>query len=276
MHMTDCLLSPAVGVTMFAASAAAVTCAAVKIKKDGINFKKAAVSLAAGAAILAAQAVNYAIVGTGSSGHILGAVMLAALVGAAPAMLVMASVLTVQCFLLGDGGVLALGANIFNVGVIPCLIVYPLIFKPLIKNNASMVRTALASVASGIIALQLGAFGVVLMTQASGITALPFVDFTMAMLPIHLAIGLIEGAATAAVLCLIRKTSPALMSGALDNPAAVFVPVKKVIAAFAVSALIAGLALPPFASSAPDGLEWSIEKAAGSAPAAIDGPVTGG
>jgi cobalt/nickel transport system permease protein len=241
-------------------SAAAVAYSAVKVKKDGIDLKTAAIAGVTGGFILAAQAFNYAIPGTGSSGHLIGALMLAAMVGAAPAMLVMASVLMVQCFALGDGGMLALGANIFNLCVIPCLIVYPLIFKPLVKNGVSSGRTAFVSVAAGVIAMQLGAFGVVLQTQASGITALPFVDFTLAMLPIHLVIGLVEGAATAGVLCLLHKARPEIMASALDGTAIGAVPVKRVVAAFAALALIVGFAMPRFASDAPDGLEWSIEK----------------
>ncbi|MCL2218622.1 MAG: energy-coupling factor ABC transporter permease [Chitinispirillia bacterium] len=276
MHMSDELLSATVGSALYAASAAAVAYSAVKIKKDGIDLKKAAVAAAAGAVILSVQSVNYAIPGTGSSGHLLGALMLAAIVGAAPAMLVMASVLAIQCFLFADGGVLALGANIFNLGVVPCLIVYPLLFKPLVKNGASMTRTALASMAASVAALQLGAFGVVLYTQASGITALPFVEFTLAMQPIHLAIGLIEGAATAVVLCLVLKTRPDIMKSALDGTAMPAVPVGKVVAVFAAAALVVGGVMPRFASSAPDGLEWSVERVGGPAAADVDGPVIGG
>jgi cobalt/nickel transport system permease protein len=261
MHMTDSLLSPAVGTAMYAVSAAAVTYSVVKIKKDGIDKKKAAVAAAAGAFILAVQAVNYAIPGTGSSGHLIGAVMLAALVGAAPAMIVMASVLITQCLLLNDGGPLALGANIFNVGVIPCLIVYPLVFKPLMKKGVSTGRTVLASFVAAVAALQLGAFGVVLQTQASGITALPFAGFTLAMLPIHFVIGLVEGAAAAIILCLVCKVRPEITASTLDGAAlARSVSVRRVAAAFAAAALIVGFVMPRFGSDAPDGLEWSIER----------------
>ncbi|MCL2689548.1 MAG: energy-coupling factor ABC transporter permease [Chitinispirillia bacterium] len=260
MHMTDCLISPAVGAVMYTASAAAVVYSAVKVKKDGIDMKKAAVAGATGAFILAAQAVNYAIPGTGSSGHLLGAVILAAMVGAAPAMLVLASVLMIQCFAFGDGGVLALGANIFNVGVIPCLIVYPLIFKPLIKKSVSTGKTALASFIAAIASFQLGAFGVVLVTQASGITALPFAQFTLTMQPVHLIIGLVEGAATAAALCFVYKTRPEIMASTLDGTVMNgSIRVRKVVTAFAAAALIFACTIP-FGSDAPDGLEWSVER----------------
>jgi cobalt/nickel transport system permease protein len=276
MHMTDCLLSPAAGAAMFAVSAGAVAYSVVKVKKAGIDTRKMAVAGVAGACVLAAQMVNYAIPGTGSSGHIIGAVMLAALTGAAPAMLVMASVLMIQCFVFADGGMLALGANIFNLGVIPCLIVYPLIFKPLVKNGLSFGKTTIASFAAAIVSLQLGAFGVVLITQVSGITALPFIDFALAMQPIHFAIGLIDGAAAAAVLYLVHRARPEIMTGAVNDTAIAAAPVRKVIAAFAAAALIFGLVMPRFGSSAPDGLERSIEKVTESAAVEVDSSVIGG
>jgi len=201
--------------------------------------------------------------------------MLAVIAGAAPAMLVMSSVVIIQCLLFADGGLLALGANIFNLGVIPCLIVYPLIFKPLVKNGVSSSKTAIASLIAAVASLQFGAFGVVLMTQASGITALPFAGFTLAMQPIHLAIGLIEGAATAAILCLIHKSRPEIIRSAIDKTAICAVPVRKVVAAFVALALIA-VCLLPFGSQAPDGLEWSIEKVTEPVAAKADMPSVGG
>ncbi len=71
--------------------------------------------------------INFTIPGTGSSGHIGGGILLAMLLGEFPALLTIASVLVIQCLIFADGGLLALGANIFNMGVIPCLIVFPII-----------------------------------------------------------------------------------------------------------------------------------------------------
>jgi len=235
MHMSDPLLSPAVGTAMCAVSLVANAYAVKKIKKDDVCENKLPMIGVMGAFVFATQMLNFAIPGTGSSGHIAGGILLAATIGCFPALLTMSAVLIVQCLFFADGGLLALGCNIFNMGVIPCLFVYPLLFKPLVKK--SMI---LASVVAAVVSLQLGAFGVVLETQLSGITALPFSTFLFYMQPIHFAISLVEGLATAAILCLAYQ--------------------RKATVAFAIATMFAICVLSPFASSNPDGLEWSIEK----------------
>ena len=260
MHMSGALLSPAVGGVMYGVSAAAVAYSVAVVKKEGLDAKKAALMGMAGAVVFAAQALNFGIPATGSSGHILGGVLLAALLGGPAALLVMSAVLAGQCFLFADGGALALGCNVFNMGVVPCLIVYPLLFKPLVKNGMAAGRIAVASMAAAVVGLQVGAFGVVLQTWASGVAGLPFAEFAQSMQPIHLAIGLVEGAATAAVLCLAWKVRPEIMESAFDGTALNrAVPVKGVLAMFAIMAIVAG-GLSPLASTNPDGLEWSIER----------------
>jgi cobalt/nickel transport system permease protein len=260
MHMSGALLSPVVGGVMYGVSAAAVAYSVAVVKKEGLDAKKAAVMGAAGAFVLAAQALNFGIPATGSSGHIVGGVLLAALLGGPAALLVMSAVLAVQCFFFADGGALALGCNVFNLGVVPCLIVYPLLFKPLVKKGMATGRIAVASMAAAVVALQIGALGVVFQTWVSGVAGLPFAEFAQSMQPIHLAIGLVEGAATAAILCLAWKTRPEIMRNALDGVALNrAVPVRGVLALFAIMAIVAG-SLSPLASTNPDGLEWSIER----------------
>ena len=186
MHMIDALVSPAVGGIMYAASAAATAVSVNKIKKMPDAEKKLPVMAVSGAFVFAAQMINFTIPGTGSSGHIGGGILLAALLGEGPAFLAIAAVLLIQCLFFADGGLLALGANIFNMGVIPCLLVYPLLFRCIMKKK-SRGRLIGASFASAVVSLQLGAFAVVLETVCSGITQLPFWNFVLLMQPIHLA-----------------------------------------------------------------------------------------
>jgi len=105
----------------------------------------------------------------------------------------MASVLTVQAFFFADGGLLALGCNIWNLGIYPCFIAYPLIYKPLVRSGSTSKRIAIASLISCVIALQLGAFSVVFETMLSGRSELPFRTFHLFMQSVHLGIGLVEG-----------------------------------------------------------------------------------
>jgi len=258
--MADALLSPAVGLAMSAVSVAAIGYTVAKVKKDEFSEKKIPIMGVSGAMVFAAQMIDFTIPATGSSGHIGGGIMLAGLLGGFPAFLSIAAVIIIQCLFFADGGLLALGANIFNLGVIPCLIIYPILFKPFLKREISIKRITIASILAVVAGLQLGAFGVVVMTTLSGITALPFATFTALMLPIHLIIGTIEGIITAAVLCFIYKMRPEIIETANTGERLSEVSTKKVIIIIAAAALILGGALSLFASENPDGLEWSIER----------------
>jgi len=265
MHMADSLLSPAVGTTMCALSVAAIGVSVSKIKKDDLCEKKVPIIGVMGAFVFAAQMINFTIPVTGSSGHIGGGILLAAMIGGFPALLSLAAVLIIQCLFFADGGLLALGCNIFNMGVIPCLIVYPLLYKPFVKKGTTAGRITAASIIAVVVALQLGAFSVVLETLFSGITELPFTSFVLLMQPIHFAIGIIEGIVTAAVLCFVYKARPEIMESSFERTAIKNnTPVKNVLIALAVITLITGGLLSLFVSSHPDGLEWSIENITGS------------
>jgi cobalt/nickel transport system permease protein len=227
-----------------------------------------------GAFVFAAQMVNFTIPGTGSSGHIGGGILLAAMLGGPPALLSITAVLLIQCLFFADGGLLALGCNIFNIGVIPCLVVYPLIFRPVLRGGVTMRKLTAASIIAAVVGLQLGAFGVVAQTALSGVAALPLGAFALLMQPIHLAIGLVEGLITAAVLCFVYKMRPELIESTLGKTAMTSaVPVKRLVAVFAVVTVAIGGALSLFASQNPDGLEWSLERVAGTAELEATGPV---
>jgi len=261
MHMADALLSPAAGTVMCAVSAAANVYAVNRIKKDDLCEKKIPIMGVMSAFVFAAQMINFTIPATGSSGHIGGGILLAAIIGGFPALLSISSVLIIQCLFFADGGLLALGCNIFNMGVIPCMVVYPLIFKPFVKKSFTPASITAASVTACIFSLQLGAFCVVLETWFSKITALPFLAFLLLMQPIHLAIGAAEGIITAAILCFVYKMRPEIMESANSGTAIQSgVSLKKIIIIFAAAALLTGFILSLFASSYPDGLEWAIKK----------------
>ena len=260
MHMADALLSPAVGLTMTAVSVAVIGISVIKVKKDDIGEKKAPIMGVAGAMVFAAQMINFAIPATGSSGHIGGGILLAGLLGGIPAFLSITAVLIIQCLFFADGGLLALGANIFNLGVAPCIVIYPLLFKPLLKGGADYKRLTIASIVSAVIGLELGAFLVVVQTLLSGITQLPFGTFVAFMMPIHLVIGLIEGIITAAILCFVYKMRPEIIELSQSGKSLGGVSTKKAVVTFIVLIIVIVGALLPFASGNPDGLEWAIDK----------------
>ncbi len=265
MHMADALLSPAVGATMWAGTAAVTGYASRRLKRQ-VDDRLIPLMGVLGAFIFAAQMINFTIPGTGSSGHLGGGMILAVLLGPHAAFLVMASVLTVQALFFADGGLLALGCNIWNLGVYPCYLVYPLIYKPLVGGSKTPGRILVASIVSVVAALQLGAFSVVLETLLSGKSELPFGAFALMMQPIHLAIGIVEGIVTAGVINYVRGARPEILeSMAASRPLAREVSLMKLVAMFAVLAIVTGGALSWFASTRPDGLEWSIAKLTGKA-----------
>jgi len=258
--MADALLSPAVGGAMWAGSLGAIIYCAKKLT-DKMDEKMIPLMGVLGAFIFAGQMINFTIPGTGSSGHIGGGMLLAILLGPYAAFLVIASVLTVQAFFFADGGLLALGANIWNLGIYPCFIGYPLIYRALIKLNKSQKMVTIASILSVVIGLQLGALSVVLETKMSGITELPFGTFLLLMQPIHLAVGLIEGFATAGIILYVRTLRPDIVDDIEGvKSLASGVSLKKVLITMGILALITGGVFSWFASNHPDGLEWSIEK----------------
>ncbi|WP_306548938.1 energy-coupling factor ABC transporter permease [Desulfobulbus sp.] len=262
MHMADALLSPAVGGVMWATTAATIAFCARKTQRD-LDDRKVPLMGVLGAFIFAAQMINFTIPATGSSGHLGGGMILAILLGPYAALLVIASVLTVQALFFADGGLLALGCNIFNLGVFPCFIAYPLIYKPVAGDGSSPKRLAFGATLAAIVSLQLGALGVVLETVASGISALPLGDFLAAMLPIHFAIGLVEGLVTTAVISFVWKARPEILAySAVSRPLG-NLSIAKVLVGLGLAAIVTGGALSWFASSFPDGLEWSMAKTSG-------------
>src|SRR5512136_235291 len=139
MHMADALLSPAVGGTMWAATATLIAYSAKKVQQT-LDDQKIPLMGVAGAFIFAAQMINFSIPATGSSGHIAGGLLLAILLGPHAAFLTMASVLTIQALLFADGGLLALGCNMFNLGFFPCFLVYPFLYKPIVGRTPTRGR----------------------------------------------------------------------------------------------------------------------------------------
>ncbi|MBN1364338.1 MAG: energy-coupling factor ABC transporter permease, partial [Syntrophaceae bacterium] len=253
----------AVGATMWAGSVAAIGYSSKKLKEN-IDNKTIPLMGVMGAFIFAAQMINFTIPVTGSSGHIGGSMILTIMLGPYAAFLAMASILTVQALFFADGGLLALGCNIWNLGIYPCFLAYPMIYKPIVGDGTSAKRISIAVIVSVIIALQLGAFSVVLETLLSGKTELPFSTFVLLMQPIHLAIGLVEGIITAGIINYVKNARPEILESTfVSRPLDVGISIKNILVAFVIMAVIAGGALSWFASTHPDGLEWSIEKVTG-------------
>ena len=258
MHMADALISPAVGATMWAASGGLIAYCSKKVR-SGLDDRKVPLMGVLGAFVFAAQMINFSIPGTGSSGHIGGGLLLAILLGPHAAFLAIASVLIVQALFFADGGLLALGCNIFNMGFFSCFIAYPYIYKTITSRRCGSMRRSSAAILAAVAGLQLGAFSVVLETFFSGISSLPLATFVMFMQPVHLAIGVVEGAATAGVIYFVVKARPDILDGVPESAASL----KNVVVGLCCAGILLGGFFSWFASKNPDGLEWSIARSTG-------------
>lgn len=269
MHMADALVSPAVAATMYVCAGAATAYSIRKVRMED-DAKKIPVMGVMGAFVFAAQMINFTIPGTGSSGHLCGGLLLSAVLGPYAGFLAMIGVLLIQCLLFADGGLLALGCNVWNMAFYDCFIGSLLLWKPMMRNGASKKKIVLASIAGCMLTLQLGAFSVTLETLASGVTALPFTVFAAAMQPIHLAIGFVEGLITAAVLCFVYEARPELLWGiggtaCSSKEKTARLSLSKTLGILVILTAAVGGILSLFASAFPDGLEWSLERITGSA-----------
>jgi cobalt/nickel transport system permease protein len=262
MHMADALISPAVGAGMWAVTAGLIAYSSKKVNVETNEGKIPLMGVSA-AFIFAAQMINFTIPATGSSGHLGGGLIMAILLGPHAAFLAMASVLTVQALLFADGGLLALGCNIFNLGFFSCFVAYPLIFKPIAGGRSSRGRIVAGSLLAAIVGLQLGAFSVVIETLFSGISSLPFGTFLFLMQPIHLAIGIVEGLATAAVVLFVWNARPEIVEAAAESKPFGPLSIRNVVIGLAAATLVTGTIVSWFASGRPDGLEWSMFKTSG-------------
>ena len=237
MHLGNGFICPVTGLPMLAVAAGTAFYAFKKAKKD-LTKDKIMPAVMLSALVFALQMINFAIPATGSSGHIVGGVLLAALIGPFAAFLAMCSILLVQAVFFADGGLFALGCNIFNMGFLACFVAYPFLFKPLEERNKPVLGAIIASVA----ALQFCSIAVVLEGALSGSIQLSsLLNFTALMQAIHLPIGLVEGIVTGAVVVIAKQVKPANLSIAFGG----------------ISLILAGF-ISQYASTKPDGLEWSL------------------
>ena len=188
------------------------------------------------AAVFALQMLNYPI-WDGISGHLIGGVFAASILGAPAAVLSLAIVLILQTLMFADGGILMLGANVFNMAVIGAGL-GGLIKLMLEKKNVGE-STAIGLAAFASVELAVLAVCVELLASGKGNFSI-FVT----LLGVHTALAMCEGCATVALSSLIKKSET---SGA-----------KKGVFALSLLTIVA-LMISPFASAFPDGFEWTMK-----------------
>ncbi|MBI2869701.1 MAG: energy-coupling factor ABC transporter permease [Chloroflexi bacterium] len=200
MHIPDGLLSiPAVAAT----GAVSVTAITVAVKQTNRRLQEKQVPLMGvlAAFIFAIQMLNFPVF-AGTSGHVLGAGLAAILLGPWSAVLVMSSVVIAQSLIFQDGGLLALGANILNMGVIATLTAHGVYRLSARLARDSHKGKMSAAFAAGWVSVMTAAAATALELALSGASPLPLV--LPAMTGFYSLIGIGEGLITAAVLGLVQ------------------------------------------------------------------------
>jgi cobalt/nickel transport system permease protein len=193
--------------------------------------------------IFAAQMINFPVAG-GTSGHLLGGALAAIVLGPWAGILVMTTVVGVQALVFQDGGLLVMGANIFNMGILTALIGYGLYRGTTGRSRA--VRLSVAGIAAWLSVIA-GALAVSFQLWLSGTSALRVVF--PAMLGVHMLIGIGEALITVAALAFIEQTRPDLLAEEAQPKGG-----RGWVLAGVLIALVVVI-LSPLASAFPDGLE---------------------
>ena len=250
--MANELLSPPVAGMTIAVAGAGV---AMVARRVGACLTPAKTSLMGilGAFIFAAQMVNFPLPFLpGTSGHLVGSVLLAAILGPWCASLVMTSVVVLQCLIFQDGGLLALGCNIINMALAPSFVGWS-IYRLAAPTGVQGTRRWAATMAACMAAVLLGALLVCVEVAASGVLLVPAGTFLTTMLGVHAIIGVMEGLITCAVLGYLYRVRPDVLG--IEGTARL--SMRAVYATLIVATVAAGAGLALAASEKPDGLEWS-------------------
>lgn len=250
MHIPDGFLEPKVWAPLTAVSVAAVAFASKKVSKN-LDERKVPLMGVIAAFVFAAQMVNFP-VGGGTSGHLMGGVLIATIMGPFAALLMISTVLIIQALFFQDGGITALGANIFNMGIVGSGLGY-LTFKGLNMVTGNLNFAVFAAswlsvvTAAGIAAAELSISGVI-----------PIAVSLPAMTGVHAIIGIGEGAITIAALGLISGVSKDVFYGVQTVEARKVQrrPIAWILLAVSMSVAVF---IAPFASELPDGLERVAE-----------------
>lgn len=250
MHIPDGFLSVFVSLIFWFVSIAAIAYALKRINKD-FDERRIPLMGVLAAAIFAGQMLNFTVVG-GTSGHLVGAAIATILLGPWAAILVMTTVISVQALVFQDGGLLALGANIFNMGILGVAISYMVyqVAQRYAKGRFSVLL--LGGFSAAWLSIFIASLAAALELAISGTS--PANIAVPAMGGIHALIGIGEGLITVGAMALIRATRPDLLKAGESEGAGG----KVLWAAGLLFALFLAL-ISPLASAYPDGLERVAE-----------------
>lgn len=242
MHIPDGFLNLYVSIVCWIITTILISMAVSRTNKS-LGEKQVPLMGVMAAFIFAAQMINFPVAG-GTSGHLLGGALAAIMLGPWAGMLVMTAVIAVQGLLFQDGGLLVMGANILNMGLITCAIGYGLYRS--VSGANRILKLSVAGIAAWL-SVMAGAFFTALQLWLSGTSQLQVV--IPAMLFVHALIGLGEAVITVAAISFVLQARPDLLD---ENSESAKGSKGWIIAGIATSLIV--VFLSPLASTDPDGL----------------------
>lgn len=243
LHIPDGFLSLVVSVICWVITVIVIGTAISRTNKS-LGEKQIPLMGVMAAFIFAAQMINFPVAG-GTSGHLLGGALAAIVLGPWAGMLVMTAVISVQALLFQDGGLLVMGANILNMGLVTAAIGYGL--YRFVSGSSKTTKLAVTGLAAWL-SVMAGALLTSLQLWLSGTSQLELV--IPAMLGVHALIGLGEAMITVFALGFILQTRPDLVGEGSESAKA-----SKTWAYIGAAIALVVVLLSPFASADPDGLE---------------------
>ncbi len=251
MHIPDGFLSVLVAIVAWMVSLLVVGYALKRVSAD-LGERQVPLMGVLAAAVFAGQMLNFTVTG-GTSGHLIGAALVTALLGPWAGVLVMTCVVSIQALVFQDGGLLTLGANLLNMGIISVAVAY-FTYRALSRvAGRKPWSAAVAGFGAGWLSVFIASLACALELALSGTS--PANVAVPAMAGIHALIGIGEGLITAGALAFVRAARPELVSegsAPATSGRAVW------IGGLAIAVLLA--VLSPLASAHPDGLEWVAER----------------
>jgi len=251
MHIPDGFLSAPVAIVFWLISAVVVGYALVRVNRD-LDERRVPLLAVLAAMIFAGQMLNFSVTG-GTSGHLLGATLAAILLGPWAAVVVMTSVVSVQALVFQDGGLLALGANLFNMAIVGVFVGYGIYRLLVYLFRGKRWTVPVAGFVAAWVSIVVASLSCALQLAVSG--ASPANIAVPAMASIHALIGIGEGLITAGALVFVMAARPDLVA---QEPEATLRQKALWIGGVLIALVLA--VLSPLASAHPDGLEWVAER----------------
>jgi len=257
MHMANELLSVPVAAGTLAIAAGGLGFVCRKVRQ-AVTSQKLALMGIMGAFVFAAQMVNFQLPAMpGTSGHMVGAVLLAIILGPHAGVLVISSVVIIQCLIFQDGGLLALGCNIINMALVPGYLGYYL-YSSFTAGSFSSLRAYIGTMLACMAAIEAGALLVPIEAAVSGVLVVPLPVFLITMIGIHFLVGFAEGLITVAVLAYLQQVRPDMVTGIFKGR--IRLSSKAVLTTLAVFAIVTAAGFSLLASAMPDGMDWSYSE----------------